>query len=213
MIPGIRNYDELNDKITNPRSEPYEDFFNSFSLTKKQKDDRIALAESLEEKFLPILIFLFTLRQYGIAIDWEVIVKRFDSGYREAAKDFLNIDDYMDTHIRTFSYDVTDSTKNHLDDPYYYSIDRAMFMSEEESASGFEHDDFVQAIQGGKTKKKWVDVRDNRERMTHRAVGGTVKPITEPFVVGNSLMMYPRSSDLGAEAKEIVNCRCHATYF
>lgn len=214
MIQNARNYDELNAMVTNPRSEPYDEYFDSFDITKKQKEDRVSLAESLEDKFLPILIFLFTMRQYGIEIDWEAIVARFDSGYREAAGNFLTVDDYMDSRIRTFSYDVTDSTRNHLDDPYYYSIDRAMFMSEEESAGGFAHEDFIQAILAGKTKKKWMDIRDKRERETHRRVGGTVKPIMEPFVVGDSLMMYPKDSEtFGAEAREICGCRCTAFYF
>ena len=153
------------------------------------------------------------MRQYGEEIDWTAIVSRFDAGYREAVGNFLNIDDYMDAHIRTFSYDVTDSTQSHLDDPYYYSLDRAMFMSEEESSGGFAHDDFIQAVLSGKTRKKWMDIRDKRERETHRRVGGTVKPIMEPFAVGDSLLYYPKDTSLGAEPKEIISCRCTALYF
>ena len=213
MIQDARNYDELNAMVTNPRSEPYDEYFDSFDITKKQKEDRISLAESLEDEFLPILILLFTMRQYEVEIEWESIRWRFEVGYRNAAGNFLTIDDYMDSHIRTFSYDVVDSTRSHIDDPYYYSLDRAMFMSEEESADGFAHEDFIQAILAGKTKKKWLDIRDKRERNTHRLVGGTIKPIMEPFVVGDSLMYHPKDISLGAEAKEIISCRCSALYF
>lgn len=105
------------------------------------------------------------------------------------------------------------STKNHEDSLYYYSIDRAIFSAENESAITYDRQDYLQAIKEEKTKKLWVDVRDRRERKTHLEVGGEVKPINEPFVVGDSLLLFPHDTSYGAEAKEIINCRCSITYF
>lgn len=97
---------------------------------------------------------------------------------------------------------------------YYYSSDRAIFMAENESLTCWNHQDFSDAVKTGKTRKQWMDVRDKKERETHLQVGRTVKPIKEPFLVGNSLMMYPRDSDtFGAESKEIISCRCTIKYF
>ena len=57
-----------------------------------------------------------------------------------------------------------------------------------------------------------VDIRDKRERKDHREVGGTIKPITEPFLVGDSVMDYPKDTSYGASASQIVNCRCSIKY-
>jgi hypothetical protein len=74
------------------------------------------------------------------------------------------------------------------------------------------HQDFMDAIAAGFTLKKWVDIRDKRERKDHREVGGTIKPITEPFLVGDSVMDYPKDTSYGASASQIVNCRCSIKY-
>lgn len=58
-----------------------------------------------------------------------------------------------------------------------------------------------------------MDIRDKKERETHLRVGRTIKPIEEPFVVGESLMQYPKDTSLGADSSEIVNCRCTIRYF
>ena len=51
MIQDARNYDELNAMITNPRSEPYAQYFGDMEISEKQKKDRISLAEALEDAF------------------------------------------------------------------------------------------------------------------------------------------------------------------
>ena len=100
-----------------------------------------------------------------------------------------------------------------MDDPYYYSLDRARYMAENESNTSWNHSDFANAIKQGKTRKKWVDVRDNRERETHRRVGGMIIPISELFMVGSSFMLYPKDPSYGAPASEICGCRCTVKYF
>ena len=61
--------------------------------------------------------------------------------------------------------------------------------------------------------KEWETVGDDNVRDTHRETerGGAI-PVNQPFVVGNSLMMYPSDDSLGADFKEIVGCRCSAVY-
>lgn len=60
----------------------------------------------------------------------------------------------------------------------------------------------------GANEHEWVTAQDDRVRPTHRAANGQVRVIGQPFEVGNSLMLYPLDGSLGAEAGEIVNCRC-----
>lgn len=65
--------------------------------------------------------------------------------------------------------------------------------------------------QAGYTKKMWNTMGDKNVRNSHSQAAGQVKLLEEPFVVGDSLMMFPLDTSLGASAKEIVNCRCSMT--
>lgn len=120
----------------------------------------------------------------------------------------------MKSYIKSLSYDFIDRTKRNIDDPYFMSGDQAMVYSEEESNSSWNHQEFEDALRDGKTKKKWIDVRDKKERKTHREVGGTVKKITEPFIVGGSLMLYQKDVDTyKAKPEEHINCLHSIEYF
>ena len=209
----VRDYDELNGLVGMSRSEDYEDYFGVMDLPDAGKEKRIELAERLGDNFLLVLAFLFTMQQYQ-SINWQTVRTRFEGAYRDALTNIIIIDEYLDSYIRQFSYDVAESTQNHVDEPYYYSLDRSMVMAENESNTVWNYSDFQSAIQSGYTRKQWIDIRDRRERESHRRVGGTVKPINEPFVVGNSFMMFPKDkSTFGADSSEIVNCRCSIRYF
>lgn len=54
--------------------------------------------------------------------------------------------------------------------------------------------------------KVWIARLDGRERESHRAVNGQIKPIDDPFDVGGVSMQKPGQS--GAPADEVCNCRC-----
>ena len=208
----VRDYDELNGLVGMSRSEDYEDYFGVMDLPDAGKAKRIELAERLGDNFLLVLAFLFTMQQYQ-SINWQTIRTRFEGAYRDALTNIITIDEYLDSYIRQFSYDVAESTQNHVDEPYYYSLDRSIVMAENESNTVWNYSDFQSAIQSGYTRKQWIDIRDRRERESHRRVGGTVKPINEPFVVGSSFMNYPKDTSYGASSSEIVNCRCSIRYF
>lgn len=209
---GVRNFDELNVMVGMKRSEEFSDYFGAMDLGENDEKKRITLAERLEDNFLLVLALLFTMQQYE-SIEWEEIRVKFEMAYRNGLNGFIEIDEYLDLYIQKFSYDMVESTQIHIDEPYYYSHDRARFSAENESNSSWNYADYQAAIQSGKTKKKWVDVRDKRERETHRKVGGTVKPIGEPFIVGNSLMQFAKDTSLGASSSEIINCRCKTIYY
>ena len=209
---GVRNFDELNVMVGMKRSEEFSDYFGAMDLDENDEKKRITLAERLEDNFLLVLALLFTMQQYE-SIEWEEIRVKFEMAYRNGLNGFIEIDEYLDLYIQKFSYDMVESTQSHIDEPYYYSHDRARFSAENESNSSWNYADYQAAIQSGKTKKKWVDVRDKRERETHRKVGGTVKPIGEPFIVGNSLMQFAKDTSLGASSSEIINCRCKTIYY
>lgn len=209
---GQVTFDELNKLVGKNRSEPYKVYFGEMDLTESEINERITLAEKLEENFLFVMALLFTMAKYN-SVNYEQIRNKFEKSYFKAIDGIIIADDYMNQYIRNFSYDIIDSTKAHADDMYYYSSDRAIFMAENESLTCWNHQDFSDAIKSGKRRKQWMDVRDKKERETHLQVGRTVKPIEEPFLVGNSLMQYPKDTSLGASSSEIVNCRCVIKYF
>ena len=65
-----------------------------------------------------------------------------------------------------------------------------------------------------KLMRMWQSRKDDRVRDTHIiADGQTVQGTTEPFKVGDSLLMYPGDTSLGADMSEIIGCRCYAATF
>lgn len=61
-------------------------------------------------------------------------------------------------------------------------------------------------IQAGAEWKTWITSGDERVRLSHDAVNGTIVPMFDPFIVGGASMMYP--CDPNAPVSEIINCRC-----
>lgn len=208
---GIRNFDEVNNYVENKRSVDFEKYFGDMDLSEEDKKKRIELAKKMENSFLIVMALLFSMQKYG-TVDFEFVRSQFIYQYRSAIAGAVALDDYMENYIQSLSYDVIEATQNNPDDPYYVSPDRAKYMAENESNTSLNHQDFMDAIAAGFTLKKWVDIRDKRERKDHREVGGTIKPITEPFLVGDSVMDYPKDTSYGASASQIVNCRCSIKY-
>lgn len=206
-------FDELNQMVENPRALSYEEYFGEMELMETEKKKRIALAEKLEENFLPILIWLFTMQQFGGISDWEAVRLRFETEYQKSINGVVDLDNYTKKRIKTFSYDVTESTQNHIEDFWYYSKDRVQFISENESNISWEYQTYTDAIKKGKTRKQWVTMRDKRVRHTHRQVDGKTIGIRDIFLVGESLMLHSGDSSLGAEPKELIACRCTTKYF
>ena len=206
-------FDELNQMVENPRSIAYEEYFGEMELTETEKKKRISLAEKLEDNFLPILIWLFTMQQFGGVLNWEAARLRFETGYQKSIDGVVDLDNYTKKRIQTFSYDVTESTRSHADDFWYYSKDRVRFMSENESNISWEYQTYMDAIKKGKTRKQWITMRDKRVRHTHKQVDGKAIGIQDVFLVGDSLMLHSGDSSLGASPKELIACRCTTKYF
>ena len=208
-MSNISRSDKLNilDSEDGYRSIPYGQYFGEMLLSDNEKEKRIELAEQLETVFL--LVFTLIANEKYTE---EKAIKFLQQKYTDTLSNFSKVDRYLKAYIHDISQDIIDATINNLDDKYYTSYDRAAFIAENEANSDMNYLQYVDAVEKGKSQKKWIDIRDGRERKTHRNVGGSVKPINEPFEVGNSLMMYPKDSSFGAEAGEIINCRCSIIY-
>lgn len=215
----IASYDELNVReLGNRRSEPYKEYFSKMSISDKEKQERIAFSEQMEEVVLYILALIETTIESG-ETNREYIQAQFYDKYLDVIASYMLIDTYIKQYTFGVTKQIIDATferfsseDKSITDDYYLSNDRAMFISECEANSILNYRQYLKAVKAGKTKKKWIDVGDKRERKTHLEVGGTILPIDEPFSVGDSLLQFPKDTSLGASADEIVNCRCSIQY-
>lgn len=70
----------------------------------------------------------------------------------------------------------------------------------------------MEAEQGIPMVKVWISARDSRVRPTHAPVTGAhgqVRPLREPFSVGEALLMRP--GDESGPLDEVIQCRCSIT--
>lgn len=215
---SISSYDELNIRPNNRRSEPYKEYFSKMSISDKEKQERIAFSEQMEEVVLYILALIETTIESGES-DQEYIQTQFYDKYLDVIASYMLIDTYIKQYALDVTKQIIDATferfsaeDKSITDDYYLSNDRAMFISECEANSILNYRQYSKAVKAGKTKKKWIDEGDKRERKTHLEVGETILPIDEPFSVGDSLLQFPKDTSLGASADEIVNCRCSIQY-
>lgn len=215
----IASYDELNVReLGNRRSEPYKEYFSKMSISDKEKQERIAFSEQMEEVVLYILALIETTIE-SRETKREYIQTQFYDKYLDVIASYMLIDTYIKQYTLGVTKQIIDATferfsseDKSITDDYYLSNDRAMFISECEANSILNYRQYLKAVKAGKIKKKWIDVGDKRERKTHLEVGGTILPIDEPFSVGDSLLQFPKDTSLGASADEIVNCRCSIQY-
>lgn len=205
-------YDELNKMVKESKSMPYDEYFGEMKLTESEKERRISLAERFENYFKYVLILLFTMLQYGEP-QWDVIQLEFEDGYKKAIDGYIDTDEDIFLYISLFALSTTEATKNHLNDPYYLSEDRAILISENESNSSLNYAQYKEAVLTGMKNKQWLSMKDRHVRESHAKVDDLTKKINEPFIVGDSLMQFPKDTSLGASMKEISGCRCAIKYF
>lgn len=219
-IPDGLPFDELNklyaaEKGDDLRSLPFEQFFGEMDLSQEQKERRIRTAREIKAFMLIALQELYYENVEGDYGEYDPTATIRDN-YRSML-DNLAIPltaMFAATHPDSVASEITVATMNNADDAYFYSEDRATLIAENEANSIWNDSEFQDAILTGKTMKRWSAILDRRTRGTHRDINGTAIPIMEPFVVGDSLMMFARDSEtFGASAEEIVNCRCSVIYY
>lgn len=215
--------DELNvNRTITKRAIPYSIYFGEMDLTEEEKEKRIALANSFEEVFL----FLFTVLSIEIALGNEVdveyytdmLARRLEMAITGQGFDIGDYE-YIKQYCKNVASEIIVGTiadngkeiKNN--DPYLTSGDRAMFIAENEANAVRNYLQLEEALKKGFTKKKWVTKHDRKVRHTHELVDGETIGIYDTFLVGDSEMMFPKDTTLGAEAREIVGCRCICKYF
>lgn len=201
-----REIDELNE--LEEQVIDYEEYFGEMELTEEEKERRIELAKQFE------VLFLFFLLAYSKQqkIDYKSMIYE---KYILIALEFLKQDKvpaYIDDYAKRLSDDVVRTTKEHDGEEFYTSTERGMIISANEANALGNYNQQAQAIKSGMKYKTWRTEKDNRVRKTHREVDDVTVGIFESFQVGDSLMMFPKDTSLGASMEEIAGCRCVAKY-
>lgn len=205
-----RQFDKLNASYKN-RAIPYDQYFGEMDISKEQEEQRTDAAKDFEEDILFFLFFVSLISATGYS-DYSSATDQFVSRYRANVSKYIDDADFLSWYPTLYATEMLDTTLQNIVDPWYLSEDRAMFNAENEANTVLNRSDFLNAVLSGKRHKKWIDIRDKRERKTHLKVGCKVIPIGEPFEVGNDLMMYPKDLTYDPSASEVVNCRCSVLY-
>lgn len=205
----LYDYEDLLD-ISNQEYD-YADYFDTMDLSDKEKQKRISFAEKFEDTMLFIFAFYLIMRQYG-HMNEKYIISQLQSKYSEIASEHMTVDKHMNDYIEDFSQETIDVTKRHDGEEYFTSRERAILLAENEANTSLNYGQYMDALKKGYKKKIWVSERDSRVRVTHKEVDGVEIPIDRPFLVGDSLMKFPKDTSMGASSEEIVACRCTVKY-
>ena len=207
----IRSIDELSNLTTKRAVEPKK-YFGEMDLTEEQERKRIEYTEKASDIYDTILILLLTMNESG-TVDYPRVRGLLESWLLSLNNEFVTPDEYLIDYVMQSAYNFIEATQGHTNDSWYYSSDRALFNAENGANDVFNYDEYRQAIEEGKTHKKWITEHDNRVRETHREVADKVIPIKDFFRVGLARMRFPKDieyADIFPE--EIVNCRCGVKY-
>ena len=95
---SISSYDELNIRPNNRRSEPYKEYFSKMSISDKEKQERIAFSEQMEEVVLYILSLIETTIESG-ETNMEYIQTQFYDKYLDVVLGYMLIDSYIKEYV------------------------------------------------------------------------------------------------------------------
>lgn len=207
----------------------YRDYFGGMFISPKQMRRRIELAEEIED----VIFFLFAY--WAISADAEIPVEEIKQDAKtrltSVVEKRLKLDPYIEKRINDVIDEVVDATERHkatdtdinavkaeksateTDNPSYWtSRERAMVISANEANAFENYNDYKVAKASGKTKKRWITELDDKVRFTHELVEGETVDIDGLFLVGESMMRFPKDTEYDPDPQEIVNCRCSVEY-
>lgn len=205
----MRMIDKIND-LSEGNILSIEDYFEEIEeLTEEDKEKRKKFAFDFFEIALFIFALFSVMKEYSY-VKTDFIVGQLRSRYLELMKKHdIDIDERIKAYIHEFSEEIANTTEKHIEEEYFLSQDRATIISENEAQTILGYSELSEAIKMGYTKKKWITERDKKVRKTHREIDGLTIDISEPFFVGDSLMMYAHDGvTFNADIKELANCRC-----
>lgn len=205
----LYEYEELPD--ISSQEYIYENYFEEMDLSDGEKQKRISFAEKFEDSMLFIFALYLVMKKYN-RMNEKYLISQVQSKYSEIVSEYMETDKYMEDYIEEFSKETIDVTKRHDEEEYFISRDRAILLAENEANTSLNYRQYIDALKKGYKKKIWISERDKSVRVTHREADGMELPIERAFLVGDSLMNFPKDTSMGASSKEIIACRCTVKY-
>ena len=199
--------DKLN-VVEKPKILTIEKYFGEMPLTDEQKKKRIDMCEDFEV----FLLYIIELGEELERMQLDILIGQLQMGFIEIASKHLDMTEAIIERINEDAMYIAETTKKNLDVPFFTSPDRARLVAENETQSLFNLSEFDRAKEQGFKFKEWLAMLDEKTRETHAMADGQKVDIDTPFIVGNSLMMFPTDTSLGAPPEEIINCRCIMRY-
>lgn len=208
-------FDELNTlyvKERDPMSMDYDEYFDDMDLSEPQKQERKDSADKLEDVFKILMALVFEFYVDGGIYDYTVAIEEAQRSYTEIVKGTGVSEYYKTVHIPTTVTNIVETMLRNPDNPFNFSLDRAILIAENEANSMWNDSEYEEALKSGKKYKTWHTIIDKKTRDWHAEVNSQRKPILDPFEVNGEYMQFPRDESLGASGGNIVNCRCSVTY-
>lgn len=210
MALAKMTWDELNQLVGYNISEPFDEYYAPMKLTEKQKRQRMALAERLDDVFIALLAEFFYADQIGAIVSSD-IYERTRESYMDAVRQSVEPDYYILNHGIELIATTIAVLMRHQDEPYFYSEDRARAIAEGDSNSVWNHTEYENAVKN-KHYKTWNTIMDGKERDSHAEVNGLTIPIDDLFHLQGGDCLYPRDDSYGMSDEEIISCRCSLTF-
>ena len=184
-------------------------FFSVMELPQKEKDNRVSLGMLFYDAFFYVFLLMQADVKVNGNIDKDFYIRSLDGRIRDVLEE--NNLPYDENYIPQLTEDVIETTTRHLDEPYYFSQERALLVAQNESNTVYNSIDFKTAKAQGKKYKQWLAELDNRTRLWHEEINGTKIPIDEKFKVGLDEMDFPHDY-LNGSPENLINCRCTCVY-
>ena len=210
---AIQKFDESNNLTSS-----IERYFNAMGISEEQKQKRIQLAEDIE---LIMILFLMAMEEGNKPV--ETIEMELTDKYVEILKaNNVPIDDYLVKRSVTTVQQIVSTTVVHMDnmasemeseEPNYYTSDsRARKIAINESSVVWNHTEYEQNV-NKYAYKMWRTMEDEQVRASPVPLEGMIIESDAVFNVNDSLRRYPQDDELGADANEIINCRCWLEWY
>lgn len=184
-------------------------YFDVMDLPQGEKEKRVSLANLLFDAFFYVFVLMRTETKVKGDIDADYYKRSLNGRIRDVLEE--NGLPYEEEYIPRLTDDVIETTTRHLDDPYYFSQDRALLVAQNEANTVYNSVDYKEAKANGKQYKTWITEGDSAVRPWHEEVDYVKIPIDEYFHVGNDDMRYPHDY-LNGSAENLINCRCTCIY-
>lgn len=188
----------------------FEDYFDKMDISESDKNTRVDFAMRMHDIMILTFALVKSMQESGY-VDVAYLKSELKRRYTEEVIATGNYDRVINDYINLFTDDTIKTTLKNTDE-YLLSNTRALIIGANEANTIYNYSDYKTAIENGYTHKRWKTENDNLVRRSHEIVNNDVVEIKEPFVVGDSLMMFPKDFTMGADSEELVNCRCTVEY-